>query len=85
MAKKRNRKSYTSKKTHSSVSSGICRAVRADRTVADRLAFISNAWKQFKNPWVTVENPDKSATNRKFIRVRTNDWWGNPKFVKDEK
>ena len=74
------RKKYTSAGVHSSVSRGITQAVKADRTYLDKIAFITDAWKKFKNPWITIENPDKAATNKSFIRVRTNDLWGNPKF-----
>jgi len=78
------RSKYTSKGIHSSVSHGVLQAVRADRTYLEKLAFISTAWKQFKNPWITIENPNKSETNRRFIRVRTNSIWGNPKYKKEE-
>jgi hypothetical protein len=31
------------------------------------------AWINGKNPWVTLPNPNKNETNKKFIRVRYND------------
>ena len=37
-----------------------------------------------QNPWLTIENPSKEQTNRKFIRVRANDYWGNPKPPKEK-
>jgi hypothetical protein len=76
----KSRKKYTSAGIHSSVNHGITQAVKADRTHLDKLSFITDAWKAFKNPWITIENPDKAATNKRHIRVRTNDLWGNPKF-----
>jgi len=78
------RKKYTSKGIHSSVSRGITQAVRADRTRLEKLEFIHDAWKKLQNPWVTIENPDKNATNRRHIKVRANDLWGNPKIKKEE-
>jgi hypothetical protein len=83
MAKKTSRKKYTSKGIHSNVKSSTIRLLRADRDPLVKLENISRAWKKLMNPWITIENPDKSATNRRFIRVRTNDYWGNPKFVKE--
>jgi hypothetical protein len=76
----KSRKKYSSKGIHSSVSRGITQAVKADRTALEKLTFISDAWKKLKNPWITIENPDKASTNKRHIRVRTNDLWGNPKF-----
>jgi len=77
------RKKYTSKGIHSTVSRGICQSIRADRTYLQKLENISIAWKQLKNPWITIPNPDKSATNRRFIKVKTNTYWGNPKPKKE--
>ena len=31
------------------------------------------------NPWLTVPNPNTNETNKKFIRVKSEDLWGNPK------
>lgn len=83
MGKKKTRGKYTSKGIHSKTSSGIHQAIRAERTWLDKLEFIEKAWKAGLNPWITVENPTKSETNRKFIRVKTNEWWGSPKFSRE--
>lgn len=85
MGKKRSRKSYKSKGINSTIRHGTIQLVRSYRTKLEKLEFLSIAWKKFQNPWITIENPDKSATNRKFIRVRANDYWGNPKLIKEEK
>jgi len=77
------RKQLTSKGVHSSYSKSLVRKMRSERTASQRLQFIINAWRKLQNPWITVENPSKDQTNRKFIKVRTNDWWGNPKFSKE--
>ena len=77
------RKKLTSKGVHSSYSKSLVRKMRSERTAGQRLQFIINAWRKLQNPWITVENPSKDQTNRKFIKVRTNDWWGNPKFSKE--
>jgi hypothetical protein len=33
-----------------------------------------DAWLDKKNPWLTVKNRDKNETNKRFIRVRANDY-----------
>jgi hypothetical protein len=78
------RKQYTSKKIHSSVKKSVLRAIKQDRTYLEKLQFIVKSWKKLQNPWITIENPNKSQTNRRHIRVRTNDLWGNPKPKKEE-
>lgn len=83
MGKKRFRKKLTSKRIHSNVNRGVLQAIRSERSYLTKLENISRAWKKLLNPWITIENPDKSATNKKFIRVRTNDYWGNPKFTRE--
>lgn len=80
MGKKRLRKKLVSAGKHSSSTKGVLRAIRADRDHFDRLEGISRAWKAEKNPWITIENPNKSQTNMPFIRVRTNDYWGPPVY-----
>jgi hypothetical protein len=79
MAKKSSGKTYTSKGIHSNVSSGTLAGMRRDRNPADKVINIQKAWLANKNPWVTIENPNKEQKNKPFIRVRANELWGNPK------
>lgn len=79
MAKKGSGKTYTSKGIHSNVSRGTLAAMRRDRDPSEKIINIQKAWLANKNPWVTIENPNKEQTNRRFIRVRANELWGNPK------
>ena len=37
-----------------------------------------SAWRAKRNPWITVENPNPNETNKRFIKVRSNEYWGNP-------
>lgn len=72
MGKKASGKQYTSKGER--VSSMSTRSSEpADRTVNIQKAYWSG-----KNPWVTIDNPNKNATNKTKIRVRANDLWGMP-------
>lgn len=55
---------------------GITKALRRE---ANPIAAAMNklaAWKKGKNPWVTVEG---TQTNKRFIKVKANSLWGNPK------
>lgn len=82
MGKKKLRKKTTSKGAHSSVSRALVAATRADRDPHTLHLFKIDAWKNLQNPWITIENPVKSETNRRFIRVRANDYFGPPRAVK---
>lgn len=82
MGKKKMRKARKSQGVRNKINPGIVQAVNAQRTVIDKLDNIVNAWKNLQNPWITIENPTKQ-TNMPFIRVRTNDYWGSPRFVKE--
>lgn len=81
MAQKK-REKYISKGKHSNVASGTLTAMRRAVGGADRLLNTKRAWKAGKNPWLTISNPNKSETNRLFIRVRSNEHWGDPKKAK---
>jgi hypothetical protein len=40
---------------------------------------IQTAYWKGQNPWVTIDNPSREQTNKRKIRVRSNELWGNPK------
>jgi hypothetical protein len=77
MAKKGGKsKGFISQGLYRNVSKKTLNAMRADRTVADKLINIQKAWLKGKNPWITIANPNKEQTNKRFIRVRMNDMMG---------
>jgi hypothetical protein len=76
MGKKRARKSKTSKGIHSNVAASTLKAVRRDVSEVTQAMNKLDAWKKGKNPWITVPG---TATNARFIRVRANSVYGNPK------
>ena len=85
MGKKKSRATQTSKGERRNVSRKILKAVRRERRADDvgRLITLTEAWKSEKNPWLTVPNPNTKETNKKFVRIRSNDYWGRPnRFVK---
>jgi hypothetical protein len=52
----------------------------ASKDPGQKMMNIQKAWLKGQNPWITVENPNKNETNKRFIRVRMNDTsLGNPK------
>ena len=71
---------YVSKGERKSVRGGVAQ-VRKDRTELDKMANKVKAWKAMKNPWITIENPNKLETNKKFISYKANTIWGNPKYI----
>lgn len=83
MGKKRRRAHKVSKGIHTSIKEKVA------TPQIDRILNKLKAWKQGKNPWVTIANP-QGAADRKFVRVRANSLWGNHKsryniFMKKEK
>jgi hypothetical protein len=81
MGKKRSRSKLTSKGIHSTVNSGLALAVRRDVSALDRSIYKTTAWAKGLNPWITIENPTKQ-TNMKYIKVRANNLYGDPKFMR---
>lgn len=73
MGKKRLRKKLTSKGTR------VNQRVKPRTSSAQQFGFALDAWLAKKPVMLTVENPDKSATNRRFIRVRADEYWGKPR------
>lgn len=77
--KKSSGKHYTSKGERSNVSKKITNAVRRDKK-ADLVSYRKNLveeWSKGKNPWVTIDNPNTNETNKRRIRVRADDLWGD--------
>jgi hypothetical protein len=62
-----------------SISHKICKAVRRDRTYVEKLLFKQKAWRKGRNPWLTVPNLNTSEKAKRFIRVRANEVWGDPR------
>lgn len=80
MAKKKGGKSkgYISAGVHSNVATKTKRAVKNSRSYADRLLSQHAAHTAGKHVMLTIENPDKTQTNKQFIRVPAKQVWRNP-------
>lgn len=77
MGKKRIRKSQTSKGQRRSIVAGV-KEVRRERSEFEKSENKLKAWKKGQNPWITVPG---QASNMRFVRVRANTLWGDPKKI----
>lgn len=84
MAQASKKPQYTSKGQRPNVSGNILKAIRADRTIIDKLVTMQKAWLKGQNPWMTIDNPNTNVTNKKRIRVRSNSYLGSPFAKKNE-
>tara|TARA_Y100001938_G_C7813575_1_gene293087 strand:- start:204 stop:467 length:264 start_codon:yes stop_codon:yes gene_type:complete len=83
MGKKRHSTGYTSKGERRNVSKATTKAVRREYLQNGNVLFNKfDAWKKGKNVMVTMPNPNKNETNKRFIRVKASHVWGNPNYVK---
>jgi len=74
--KKSSGKTYTSAGTGRNVSRKITNALRRDYMASsERLMNQLRAFRQRKNVMVTIENPNKNETNKRFIRVPASQVW----------
>lgn len=62
-----------------SISHKICKAVRRNRTVVEKLLFKQKAWRKGRNPWLVVPNLNTSEKAKRYVRVRANEVWGDPR------
>jgi hypothetical protein len=76
MGKKVKRSTYTSKGERHNVARSTLKLVRDGRSEIEKANNKLEAWREGKNPWLTVPGP---ATNMRFIRVRANSYWGDPR------
>lgn len=81
MSQKTTKSSYTSKGERASVSPVICKAVRRKRTLVEILLHKQHAWRKGRNPWISVPNGNTTDKKQRFVRVRANDYWGDPRSV----
>lgn len=80
----RKRVKYTSKSERHSTSLSILKLIRKNKPIYQVLLEKQISWSKGQNPWLSVVNPNVNETNKKFIRVRSNAYWGSP-FAKKEK
>jgi hypothetical protein len=76
--KKSSGKHYTSKGENSNISRWLKNACRRDYLENCKIERTNNQMKAFlkgKRVMLTIENPNKNETNKKFIRVPAREFW----------
>lgn len=61
------------------VNKKLLNGIKNDQLPAEKMLNIQKAWLNGKNPWMTIDNPNKEQTNKKKIRVKMNDIMGSAK------
>lgn len=78
-------------KSKGAVSAGIHSNVDRKITTAARREYLASgerhmnqlaAWRLGKNVVLTIANPNKNETGKRFIRVNARDAWGDPRAKK---
>lgn len=72
MGKKRTRSKVISKGLRESVSSDLTKAIRRDKPEVERTLNKLKHWGKGKRTVVTIANPNKNETNKRFIKVEGN-------------
>jgi uncharacterized protein YciW len=74
---------YVSKGERRSIAKDVCKAVKRERSAIDYWTIKQKAWEKGQNPWIVVPNGNTSDTRAKFVRVRAETEWGDPRaYVK---
>ena len=69
MGSKAKRTKYTSKGGHRAVGRDTLKSMRSDKTETDKIMDKLKVWSRGKKVMVTIPNPNKNETNKRFIRV----------------
>lgn len=79
MAKAGKSKGFISQGIHSNVSKQTLKDMKRNTPDIDKMRNKVYAYWAGKNPWITIENPNKEETNKRFIKVKADELWGSPK------
>jgi hypothetical protein len=69
MGSKAKRTKYTSKGGPRAVGRDTLKSMRSDKTETDKIMDKLKVWSRGKKVMVTIPNPNKNETNKRFIRV----------------
>ncbi len=78
MANKSSKAKYTSQGMYKNVSQKTLNSMK-NRNLGDLFLQKFKAYLAGKNPWLTIENPNKNETAKKFIRIKAVDLYGSLK------
>ena len=67
--------SYKSKGERPNVSKKWTKLIKRERSYGDRLDAQFEAFQKLKNVILTVPNPSKNDTNKRFIKVPASEYW----------
>lgn len=77
---KKSRDKYVSKGERRNVAKFNCTSENVN--ALERQIRQRKAWKQGRNVVLTIENPNKTETNKRFIKIRAKDLWGEYRHQK---
>jgi len=78
MGKKRTRSTTVSKGERRNIVAGV-KEVRQGRNEWQKAINKLEAWRNGKNPWITVPGPSYKEA---FVRVRANNLYGDPRYAR---
>lgn len=70
---------YVSKGERQNTNRDVSKAIRRERSAIDKWTIKQKAWLKGQNPWITVPNEDPADTKKRFVRVRAETLWGDPR------
>jgi len=70
---------YVSMGERANTSKSLSKAIKRDRTPIEHWTIKQKAWLAGRNPWVTVPNGNTSDTRARYVRVRAETEWGDPR------
>lgn len=82
MTKTPSKNKYTSKGERPNVSKKVLNSVNSGISELQTRINKLKGWTKSQNPCITIMNPDTNQTNKKMIRVRSNDYYGDPRSIK---
>jgi hypothetical protein len=78
MSAPKTKSAYTSKGEREA-NRQISKAIKRDRSAIVKWTMKQKAWLAGKNPWLSVPNENTADTKRRFVRVRADTYWGDPR------
>jgi hypothetical protein len=57
----------------------LSKAIKRERPATEKWTILQKAWLAGRNPWVTIPNPNTSDTKARYVRVRAETEWGDPR------
>ena len=78
MSAPKSKSAYTSKGEREA-NRQLSKAIKRERTPIEKWQIKQKAWLKGKNPWIVVPNENTADTKARFVRVRAETEWGDPR------